>query len=265
MILLCALAGILAGALVNWCADGPAFSHRFPRPVCAFCGCVRPGYGPIAVWGYLRCKPRCPCCGAPLPARQPLVELGLALLFALLLYRCESTSSLIVCCVFTAILALVSVIDFEQGVVPNSIIYPAWLLALLGNLVYSPSGSLPSCILGGLSAFALLVVVHLGGRVYVWLLGRVRQDPLPHTAFGLGDVRLGAFAGLVLGVPLIFPALLAGIAFGGGVALVCAVRCVLIQKRRVAWLAIPYGPCLAAGAWLVLWLSCGAGGWLRGT
>jgi prepilin signal peptidase PulO-like enzyme (type II secretory pathway) len=63
---------------------------------------------------------------------------------------------------------------------------------------------------------------------------------------GLGDVKLEAALGALLGYPAVLAAMLAGIMAGGVAAAV-----LLLTRRAGRKDAFAYGPYLALGAWLV--------------
>lgn len=127
-----------------------------------------------------------------------------------------------------AVLVYVSITDIRERRIPNRVMFPALLAALLVALARSERWSL---LLGGLVAGALLA--------------------LPTLIYGLekaggGDVKLGLFIGLVLGWPAILPAL--GLAFVSA-ALFAASGMLL---RRLSWRSvIAFGPFLSLGGLLV--------------
>jgi prepilin signal peptidase PulO-like enzyme (type II secretory pathway) len=92
-----------------------------------------------------------------------------------------------------------------------------------------------SALLGGGAAFLAFLVIYLIGR------GRM---------MGAGDVKLAGVIGLMTGYPLVWSALAAGIVLGGVAAIFLIVRCRAAAKSYMA-----YGPYLAMGALLVLWIN----------
>jgi leader peptidase (prepilin peptidase)/N-methyltransferase len=75
----------------------------------------------------------------------------------------------------------------------------------------------------------------------VFLIGRGRM-------MGAGDVKLAAVIGLMVGYPLVWGALAAGIVLGGVAAIF-----LIMRQRAAAKSYMAYGPYLALGALLVLW------------
>jgi leader peptidase (prepilin peptidase)/N-methyltransferase len=82
----------------------------------------------------------------------------------------------------------------------------------------------------------MAVALAVFGLIY--LLGR--------GALGLGDVKLEAAIGALLGYPAVLAAMFAGIMAGG-----IAAAFLLLSRRAGRKDAFAYGPYLALGAWLV--------------
>jgi leader peptidase (prepilin peptidase)/N-methyltransferase len=88
MIFLYALLGLLVGAIINLSADQLPRWRRLRRPpFCPYCDQPRPPWAWVSTLAYLRSKPGCQQCAAPISRRHPLVELGTAILFGFLWYR----------------------------------------------------------------------------------------------------------------------------------------------------------------------------------
>lgn len=117
-------------------------------------------------------------------------------------------------------------IDARERRLPDRLVYPAGVAALVAGVVLDPAGE-PERLAAGAAAGACFLLVAL-----------VRPDGL-----GLGDVKLAAVLGLYLGAEVavaIFVALLSGSAVGLGVL---AVRGVAEGRRT----ALAFGPFLALG------------------
>jgi leader peptidase (prepilin peptidase)/N-methyltransferase len=139
---------------------------------------------------------------------------------------------------YTAWLLLVVVIDFEYRRVLNRRLPPAIVVALVAALLaWMRVATLPSftsILLGGLAGFGVFLVVFVIGR------GRM---------MGAGDVKLAGVIGLMTGYPLVWIALGAGIVLGGIAAIF-----LIVGRRAGAKSYMAYGPYLALGALLILWL-----------
>jgi len=122
-----------------------------------------------------------------------------------------------------AVLVAVSVTDLERRIIPNRIIVPALVAALVVQTARDPS---VEWLVGALAAGGFFLVLAL---VYP-------------AGLGMGDVKLAAFMGAWLGWDVAV-ALFAGSLLGMVPALVALLR----SGGRGRKETMPYGPFLAAG------------------
>ena len=156
---------------------------------------------------------------------------GLVLGVAVALFAARSLPAVAVTGAFCAVLAGVSVYDLRERRIPNAWTYPALLLAIAA----AAASGLPT-LLTSLGGFA----VAGGFFIAMFIAGRGR--------LGMGDVKLGALAGAVLGIagaPLF-------LALGTGAGAITGAFLLLRGAGRNATFA--YGPSLAAGAALAVLL-----------
>jgi leader peptidase (prepilin peptidase)/N-methyltransferase len=129
-----------------------------------------------------------------------------------------------------AVLVVLSAIDLQARILPNKILLPAMAAVLAGQLVFYPGNALES-------------VVAAFGAVGLLLTPRLFNP----AAMGMGDVKLAAFLGLLLGAEVL-PALMLGF-----LATAPVLAMLLVTRGRAARRAsIPLGPFLALGAAIVL-------------
>jgi leader peptidase (prepilin peptidase)/N-methyltransferase len=119
-----------------------------------------------------------------------------------------------------------ALIDLERRVIPNRITGPAALFALIAGLALDPGGE-PKRLLWAALAGGFLLIASLASP----------------SGMGMGDVKLVAVMGLLLGPPVVVALL---------VALLCnVVGAVVMSSRRGVRAAlktqIPFGPYLAVG------------------
>ncbi|MCL7452324.1 MAG: A24 family peptidase [Anaerolineae bacterium] len=257
MIVLYALLGLLLGAGINLCADQlPRWRTLRRTPFCPYCQEPRPEWAWIGTLAYLRFRRNCARCGAAIPWRVPLVELGTAALSAFLWYQYHPQPTLLgLYSLYSLILVLVLVIDLEHRLILNVVMYPAWLLAILGSFVHPEPYFYRLALLGGAVGFALLFLVYLLGELFVKVMSRARGKPIHAVAFGFGDVRLGAFIGLMLGFPQVLSAVFLAVLLGGVIGLIYWFVQAIILRSYSLFTAIPYGPFLVAGAATVLFFG----------
>lgn len=135
----------------------------------------------------------------------------------------EDTTEAIVNALGCAVLVAVSVTDLERRIIPNRIIVPALVAALVVQTARDPS---VEWLVGALAAGGFFLVLAL---VYP-------------AGLGMGDVKLAAFMGAWLGWDVAV-ALFAGSLLGMVPALVALLR----SGGRGRKETMPYGPFLAAG------------------
>ncbi|MDQ3973797.1 MAG: prepilin peptidase [Actinomycetota bacterium] len=236
----CFGSGLLFGSFAN------VVIHRIPaglsvaRPpsACPTCGGPIRARDNVPVLSWLLLGARCRACGAPISIRYPAVELGSAVLFALVGARIGWDWALPGFLLFAWLLFVVAIIDVRTRKIPNRLTYPLTpvllaLLALAALLNGEPGWALRA-LLGGLAAFGALLVLAL----------------ISPRGMGMGDVKLAAFIGVGLGY-LGWAHVLLGV-FGGFLlgGVVAAVLLAAGQRGRKD--LIPFGPYLSAGALLAL-------------
>jgi leader peptidase (prepilin peptidase)/N-methyltransferase len=209
-----------------------------PGSRCPACGasiCARDNI-PVVSWLLLR--GRCRSCGAAISKRYPLTELATGLLWVVAAVAFDPWYVALMMALFFTMLLAVSLIDLEHLLIPNRIVYPSFVLfaglvlvgVLLGDLSWT--GALIGCL-------AYASVLFLIAFLYP-------------KGMGMGDVKLALVIGLVVGSlsgGLVAVAAFAAVVFGalGGLAAAAA-------KRRGAGGVIPFGPAMAAGAFVAsLW------------
>jgi leader peptidase (prepilin peptidase)/N-methyltransferase len=140
--------------------------------------------------------------------------------------------------VLLVVLGIVTVTDIEQRRIPNRIVAPAAVCALVLGGALHPSG-IPAQVVAGVcvGAFLLLFAIVSGGGL------------------GMGDVKLGLVLGLFLGAEVIL-ALVVGLLASAVYALWQLARYGLARGRRV-W--IPMGPFLALGGAVAVLAGSAAG------
>jgi len=250
--LLWGVLGFVAGWLMNVASDTWPLDKPLGVPACAQCGTPRA----LAQWSgllaFLMRQSRCRNCGRRISLRWPLVELLSTLVCMVLYHLLGPTPVLWIVTLYTLILLLICIIDFEHRLILNRVIYPAIAAALILSFV-SPNTTPSNAVLGGLVGFALTGLIYLGGKAFVILQARSGRI-IDEVAFGQGDVSLMLFIGLITGVHEVIAALVLGILIGGVVALAIIVYGAT-QRQSKLYVPYAYGPYLALAAWLVLMQS----------
>ncbi|MBN2098798.1 MAG: prepilin peptidase [Dehalococcoidia bacterium] len=252
------LLGPWIGSFLNVCIDRlpGGRSIVFPPSRCDQCERRLAVGDLIPVFSYLWLRGRCRYCGAVLPKRLVVVELASgAMLGALyLLFGLEPEFG--VAAFWGCLFIVIFVIDLEQGLVLNKIVYPSLLIALLFAALV---GDLPWLEgIGAMEDWPQIAIAALGGGLGFLLflvLALFAVAILHKEGLGGGDVKLAALLGLVCGFPLV----LLVIVLGAIVGLLMA----LLMGRFKGGETIPFGSALVvatliamvAGQSIIDWLA----------
>ena len=204
-----------------------------PRSRCPACGAeIRPRDNiPVVSWLLLR--GRCRACGERISAEYPLVELATGALFAAAVALVDPLYAASLAAPFVGIMLAIAVIDARHRVVPNRIVYPSLALFAVAIVVGDLAG-------GGVDALGAGLGLALYGVPLLLVAVAV-----PH-GMGMGDVKLAALIGLVLGsFGLSYVGVAAGVGvIGGGIGALVALAILGAGRKD----QIPFGPFLAGGA-----------------
>ena len=164
----------------------------------------------------------------PLPA----LVVGAALA-AVALVRLGLTPDGVLAAWMLVVLSALAGIDLRARVLPNRIIGPAMLAAIAWQLAFAPDRAVES----------LVAAVAVGACLFVTCL-------LSPGALGMGDIKLAALLGLVLGAQVISALMIGFIA-----VIPVALTLLVVGGRGARRTAIPFGPFLGLGAAVVLLAS----------
>ena len=143
--------------------------------------------------------------------------------------------------------AVLTVIDLVSKRLPNSLTLPAIPATIA--LLAIPAFAGGQAFAGG-NAEALIRALCAGGVLFAVYLTLHLISP---AGLGLGDVKLAASMGMVLGW-LSWSALLWGAALGFVIGALVSL-CLLIARRASLSSDVPFGPSMLAGGWLVILAS----------
>jgi leader peptidase (prepilin peptidase)/N-methyltransferase len=160
-----------------------------------------------------------------------------AILFALFATEPTPFALLALRSVFVLVLVQVIFFDFEHRLILDRVIFPSIALAVVASLFRHP--------------WWAGIAMGLGAGLLFLLLALVGSAIFKAEALGFGDVKLALFMGVLLGPLPTIQALFYGVFLAGVVSIV------LIVWHRTMKQTIAYGPYLAAGALIVLYLYPG--------
>src|SRR5690554_5864389 len=189
VIVACAVLGLLLGSFANVVIarvpDGASVVR--PPSACPHCGTAIAPRDNVPVLSWLLLRGRCRSCGQRIGVQYPLVEVGCAVLFAVIAWRLPGTFALPAFLLFGWVLLVVSVIDLHTRRIPNRLMYPLTpalaVLLVLAALLDGTPWTAVRAVGGGAVAFLLLLLLAL----------------INPSGMGMGDVKLAGFIGLGLG------------------------------------------------------------------
>jgi len=132
--------------------------------------------------------------------------------------------------IISILLIAIFFIDFQQGIIPNSLVVLFTIVVLLLLVLYHQS-SILYYFLSGVGAFLFFLLIFLITK---------------GKGMGFGDVKLVFPIGLFLGYPLIFVGLYSAFLTGAVVSIIL----ILAGKKKFRGDSIPFGPFLVLGLFL---------------
>jgi len=186
----------------------------------------------IPVLSFVWLRGRCRYCQKKISLQYPLVEIATGILFVLFVLFFEIRFPIIDIreigfLIIIPFLVVIFVYDLKHFIIPDKVIYPAIVIALIYNLqrcdLLGRSHLLFSA-LGAAAFFGAIVLISRGK----WM--------------GIGDIKLAFLMGLVLGFPNILAALFLAFFLGAiiGIGLI-------IFNRKTLKSEVPFGPFLVTG------------------
>jgi leader peptidase (prepilin peptidase) / N-methyltransferase len=174
----------------------------WPRSSCPKCGhMIRPWENiPILSWLFLRGK--CSNCKNPISIRYPLIEaltaagfVALALKFPLETYGFTVFPLLAI----YAMMVMMSMIDVDHYILPDSLTLPALIVGILGTFVYVPESGLPAlmpALAGGAIGAGIIALINRVGSLVLRHFADTKERLWP---IGMDQVNVAAVGGALGG------------------------------------------------------------------
>jgi leader peptidase (prepilin peptidase)/N-methyltransferase len=226
------LLGTVIGSFLNVLADRLPYGISIVSPPsqCPHCGRRLKPLELIPILSYLLLRGKCITCKATIPIRIMFVELGTGILFGLIWQRYGLSFDTLLGCLFASFLITILLIDLKHHRILNVMTYPAYIIALV-TLPLIFGRDLIEVLAGGALGFTLLLIITL----------------IKPKGMGMGDVKLAALIGFVLGYPSVLLALFLSFTVGGLISGVLLIAKVIGRKDQVA-----FAPYLATGGILTM-------------
>jgi len=233
------------------------------RSHCPKCGHVLTWHELIPVFSFVIQGGRCRQCSQSISWQYPLVELGTALIFVLIISNSQFLISneflmpnveflnIIYYFTIASLLIIIFVFDLKHYIIPDKVVFPAIglvflyrvfeffgfgvLLGELGELGIRNLEALSNPLLSAILAAAFFASIFFVSKGK-WL--------------GFGDVKLAFFMGLFLGWPNILVGLFTAFILGGimGIGLI-------VSGKKTMKSQVPFGPFLVAGTFIAMFLG----------
>jgi leader peptidase (prepilin peptidase) / N-methyltransferase len=239
LVVIVAVYGLLVGSFLNAWAWRLAHHESITkgRSHCPACGHQIRAYDNIPVLSWLLLRGRCRDCAAPISWRYPLGEALTAALWVGVALLDGLDWVLVPHLIFVSALILLSQVDLEVRLLPDVVVLP---VAAIG---------VPFMILFGDGPWWEWIAAGLGAAGFLFLISEVYYRVRHAEGMGFGDVKLALCMGVYLGAAVV-PALFIGFLSGAVVGIV-----VMAATKAGGKTAIPFGPFLAAGAVVTLFVG----------
>ena len=211
-----------------------AYSYRLPKDIsiaegrsfCPNCKKQIEWYDNIPLISFLLLMGKCRQCHSPISYRYFLIELSTALGFLAISKTSGDLINLIFMLIMFSILVLIFVIDFENQIIPDNLVFAGILLTFV-KLLLVDNRSLFEALLSGFLASSFLFAIHLITK---------------GKGMGLGDVKFAILGGLLMGPKLSFIWLFLSFLTGALVGIILIIGKAAKFKDKIA-----FGPFLIIG------------------
>lgn len=227
--------GAIVGSFLN------VVIHRYPREEsmvfpgshCPECSTPIRAYDNVPVVSYLWLGGRCRSCRKPFSARYPLVELANGLFYLAIFQRTGLTWGFVPLAALVSMTIALIYIDLEIQILPDVIDLPGVALGLIVGALHLGalypdlllSSTLIESVTGAVAGAGILLAIAMAYKLVRKIEG-----------MGLGDVKMMAMLGAVVGWEAIFPLLLLASFTGAIAGLVIAARSPAGMRA-----AVPFG------------------------
>lgn len=218
--------GFIAGAILGSLSYALALRSLgkesfWGRSYCPHCKKLLQWYDLFPIVSYLLLRGKCRYCHKSISKEYLLVEIAIGILIAFVFWQQFNMFNLF----FVTILAILFITDLKKMLIPDRIVLPAIIIALLAKPV----------------AANVLTALGIAGFFYALIL--ITRG----KGMGGGDVKLGGFIGLGLGFPNGILAVVLSFFLGALISL----GLIFLGKKKFGQ-TVPFGPFLVIGSLIAL-------------
>lgn len=246
-------AGCCLGSFLNVCIwRMPLGESVITAPShCPKCGHKIKWYENIPLFSFLWLKAKCSGCKQPITWRYFIVELLTGILFAIsyaaITYKEMPFAFIIPYGAMMMLAVAASFIDVEHRIIPDALNFPAMTVGII-------FWGVESFIVGNRwQIFAAVMVCGFGAWGFFYFLSWIGEKMLGTDVLGLGDVKFLAATAFLFG-PGFFVEYFAGLLIASLSGFLFGLVQCLIKKKKMRECTLPFGPFLAFGMVLALFL-----------
>jgi len=234
------LAGIIFGSFLN------VVIYRLPKGLslikpssqCTHCGMSLKWHENIPLISYLFLKGKCSNCSKKISFVYPLVEIIAGLLFIVTALYTKNTIQFVFYIVLAMLFVALIFIDFKHYLLPDNLLIPAFLISLIYFGYTEKTEVMLRIMFGLMTGAALFLLRYITSKLYA------------KETFGMGDVKLGALIGFLIGSLNAYIAIFFGFIIA---AVIFSFLIVLKKVNRNSYM--PFGPYMVFG--MLVFLLCG--------
>jgi len=235
------LTGACIGSFLNVCIYRIPLNRSivYPGSACPNCKTPLPFYLNLPILSYILLRGKCRFCQKSISFRYPMVEAMTGFLALALVAKFGMTLTFLFWFAFTATLLVISFIDIDLQIIPDTISLPG-ILIFGSSSLFVPEMRFIDTIIGILVGGGVLYLIAL-------LYYLIRKE----EGMGGGDIKLLAMIGGAVGFKGVAFTLFVGSLLGtmGGIITMVLTRFATIRLK------IPFGPFLSAGAILYIFFG----------
>ena len=204
------------------------FNLMLPKSHCVHCGHQITWYENIPIMSFLLLRGKCSSCQTRISMRYPLVELLIAVLFSICIWKWGVTAKGGAWCGFSAVIVTLAMIDWDATLLPDNLTLPLLWAGLILSALRVTGVSLEAAVWGAAAGYLSLWSIY-------WLFKLITGK----EGMGYGDFKLFAALGAWFGwqalIPMILLASVVGAVVGIGLKFAS-------QLREGSY--VPFGPFL---------------------
>ncbi len=207
------------------------------RSFCPECKTQLKWHDLVPLLSFIYLRGRCRYCHKKISWQYPIVELISGLLWVLIFYKFGVSLINIYYIFILSVFLVIAVYDFKWRIIPDKIVYPAIVIALIFNVFNFPpdKGGLWGVLLTATAAFLFFFMIFYFSK------GR---------AMGLGDAKLAFLIGLFLSPLLSIAAFMLAFVIGAASGIILIGLGKKTLKSQIA-----FGPFLVLGATITFFFS----------